>query len=82
MIKENRENCCLTGLTSWQAGAVTHPFKEFAGSSAEEIHANGEQGSIENAGDQDPFPQFMLLNEPVGPEKRLYTNDHFFQQSR
>ena len=46
---------------------------------AEEIHAEDEQGGIDDTGYEDPFPQFMFNNKTVGLEIRLYGNDHFFQ---
>ena len=46
---------------------------------AEEIHAEYEQGSIDNTGYENPFPQFMFNDKPVGLKIRLYGNDHFFQ---
>ena len=49
---------------------------------AEEIHAYDEQGCINNTRDQNPFPQFMLLDKPVCLEISLYAYNHFFQQDR
>jgi DNA-3-methyladenine glycosylase len=60
---------------------VAHPLDKIAGSMAEEIHADDEQGSIDDTRYQDPFPQFMFLYKPVGLEISLYANNHFFQQN-
>ncbi len=49
---------------------------------AKEIHACDEQRGVNNTRYQNPFPQFMLLNKPVGLEIRLYAYNHFFQQNR
>ena len=46
-----------------------------------EIHADDEQGCINNTRYQYPFPQFMFLYKPVGLEISLYGNDHFFQHN-
>lgn len=48
----------------------------------EEIHADNEQGGIDDTWYQYPFPQFMFDDKPVGLEIRLYGNDHFFKHYR
>lgn len=48
---------------------------------AEKIHPENEQGCIQDSGNQNPFPQLMFDDKPVGLKIRLYGNDHFFQHN-
>ena len=52
-----------------------------SGGLPEEVEADAKEDRIENAGDQDPFPNLMFGDEMMGLDIRLEGYDDFFEQS-
>ena len=55
-------------------------FDHMGGRLAEEIHTHDKKDHIDNARNNDPFPQIVFLDETMRFEIGLYRYDEIFQQ--
>ena len=62
----------------FKPGFKAEPFNKPAGSFAKEIHAYHEENGINNAGYNDPFPQFMFFYKLVGLDIGMNGYYNFF----
>jgi hypothetical protein len=65
---------------SSDAGELAQPGDGRIGGRQEEVHTYTEKEGIEYAGDQDPFPQFVLSNEMMGLDVGLKGYNNFLKQ--
>ncbi len=58
-----------------------NPLYQPAGAFTKNNHAEGEQNSVNQTRQKNPFPKLILLNEAMGIEVRLECNDDFLKQA-
>ena len=60
---------------------MAKPGNRIIGRDPEKINAHSEKYGINNAGYQDPLPQFMFADKVVGVGIGLYGDNDFFEQT-
>ena len=65
-----------------QAGGIAEVFDGARGAFAKEIHAYAKQYHVNDARNDDPFPEAVLANKVMSLTIGLYGDNDFLQQRR
>lgn len=79
--KETEDGALLVVEEAFDADHVAEPGDGGIGRLPEKVYAYAEQDGIQDAGDEDPFPELMFADEMMRFDIRLEGYNNFFEQS-